>query len=52
MLTNNWGNGPRGTPTVDGQQVYALSGRGTLLCAAADSGEIVWKTTMQELGGR
>lgn len=52
MLTNNWGNGPRGTPTVDGQQVYALSGRGTLVCARADSGDIVWKTTMQELGGK
>src|SRR6476620_5631460 len=28
ILENNWGNGPRGTPTVDGARVYALGGQG------------------------
>ncbi|MEX1027817.1 MAG: polyvinylalcohol dehydrogenase, partial [Candidatus Paceibacterota bacterium] len=26
LLTNNWGDGPRSTPTVVGELVYALSG--------------------------
>src|SRR5205823_1690704 len=29
ILPNNWGPGPRGTPTVDAERVYALSGKGT-----------------------
>jgi len=28
ILENNWGEGPRGTPTIDGERVYGLSGRG------------------------
>lgn len=46
-----WGEGPRGTPTVDGERVYALSGAGVLACVARESGSILWKTTMQEHGG-
>uniref|UniRef100_A0A7C4QRY6 Polyvinylalcohol dehydrogenase n=1 Tax=Schlesneria paludicola TaxID=360056 RepID=A0A7C4QRY6_9PLAN len=37
------GNGPRSTPTVDGEFVYALGAHGDLVCAHADSGEIVWR---------
>ena len=29
---NNWGNGPRGTPTIDGDKVYALAPKGELIC--------------------
>lgn len=50
-LKNDWGNGPRGTPTVDGNFVYALSGSGALACVRADDGSAVWRTTMKELGG-
>ncbi len=46
------GDGPRGTPTVDGNHVYALGGNGDLLCAKTDSGDVVWRMNiLQEFGG-
>ena len=48
---NGWGDGPRGTPTVDGDRVYALGAQGALVCVDANSGDEVWRTTMQELVG-
>src|SRR5437016_943220 len=32
LLTNGYGDGPRGTPTVDGEFVYGVSGRGHVVC--------------------
>ncbi|MEA3211510.1 MAG: outer membrane protein assembly factor BamB [Chthoniobacter sp.] len=52
VLGNNWGGGPRGTPTVDGAFVYLLTGPGTLACLQAKDGKLVWQRTMQELGGK
>lgn len=52
ILQNGWGDGPRGTPTVDGDRVYALGGQGTLVCVAASDGKAQWQQTMQDLGGR
>ena len=52
VLENGWGDGPRGTPTVDGDRVYAMAGEGTLVCVKADSGDIVWKKNMKDFGGR
>ncbi|MBM3833757.1 MAG: polyvinylalcohol dehydrogenase [Verrucomicrobia bacterium] len=46
------GHGPRGTPTVDGDRLYGLSGRGDLVCAQIADGKVLWKKTMSELGGR
>jgi outer membrane protein assembly factor BamB len=51
VLENGWGDGPRGTPTVDGDRVYALAGEGTLVCAKADSGDVVWKVDLKQFGG-
>ena len=51
-LKNRWGDGPRGTPTVDGKHVYALSGQGTLICASVANGKEQWRVTMQSLGGK
>jgi outer membrane protein assembly factor BamB len=51
VLGNKWGDGPRGTPTVAGDRVYALGGQGALICAQAKDGKIIWQRTMQELGG-
>lgn len=51
-LDNGWGDGPRGTPAVDGDAVYALGGQGTLICAAVGSGEIRWQKSMTSLGGK
>ena len=51
ILKNGWGDGPRGTPTVDGDHVYALSGRGNLVCAKIADGKVVWEKTMKSFGG-
>ena len=51
VLSNNWGDGPRGTPTVDSGFVYALGATGTLVAVKASDGEVVWSTTMESLGG-
>jgi len=50
---NKWGNGPRGTPTVDDSNIYTLSARGQLICAKVSDGSIVWKRDLvKELGGK
>jgi outer membrane protein assembly factor BamB len=51
ILTNGWGDGPRGTPTVDGSRVYAMGGVGNLVCVNAADGEVIWNKTMGDLGG-
>ena len=45
---NGWGDGPRSTPTVDGDRVYAVGSLGNLICAKASDGSIVWQ---KNLGG-
>jgi outer membrane protein assembly factor BamB len=52
ILNNGWGDGPRGTPAVDGDRVYALGGQGTLICATVADGKVLWQETMQNLGGK
>jgi outer membrane protein assembly factor BamB len=44
--------GPRSTPTVDGDRVYALGINGDLVCLDARSGAIVWRRDLVgQLGG-
>jgi len=50
-LKNDWGNGPRGTPTVAGNFVYALSGQGDIACLAVADGSLKWHKTAKEFGG-
>ena len=38
-----FGDGTRATPTVDGDRVYILGARGTLLCVNATSGAEIWR---------
>jgi len=46
------GDGPRSTPTVADGHVYALGGRGDLVCVNADTGEEVWRKSLtKDLGG-
>jgi outer membrane protein assembly factor BamB len=52
ILSNGWGDGPRGTPTVDGARVYTMSGTGNLVCAEAANGKVVWTKAMKDLGGK
>lgn len=42
-FTNNFGHGPRCTPTVDGNIVYGLSANGKLVALNAIKGSEVWK---------
>jgi outer membrane protein assembly factor BamB len=51
---NDWGGGPRATPTVEPAtgRVYALSGDGALVCADLATGTVVWrKHLVDDLGG-
>ena len=49
---NDRGDGPRGTPTVDGDRIYALGGNGDLSCLDARTGKIGWsKNVLKEFGG-
>jgi outer membrane protein assembly factor BamB len=47
------GDGPRCTPTVDGDRVYALSRQGILACLSVTNGEIRWQLNYKkELVGK
>ncbi len=43
MIKEGRGNGPRGTPTIDGNNVYALSESGDLACLKFSDGSVVWQ---------
>jgi outer membrane protein assembly factor BamB len=48
-----WGGGPRCTPTVDGDFVYALTGAGALACLRRSSGQAVWaKNYAKDFNGK
>lgn len=50
---NDRGDGPRGTPTVDGNNVYSLGGNGDLSSIDAKTGRINWKLNIfQKFGGQ
>lgn len=49
---NNWGDGPRSTPTIDGDRVYFMAARGTLACLQAGDGKVVWSREMSDYGGK
>jgi outer membrane protein assembly factor BamB len=44
--------GPRATPAVDGDRVYALGATGTLLCLEAKTGQKVWQEDLLKLADR
>jgi outer membrane protein assembly factor BamB len=49
---NGWGDGPRGTPTVDGDRVYGISGSGVLICVSAADGKKQWSVDLRrDFGG-
>ena len=50
---NNWGNGPRGTPTIDGDKVYALAPKGELICLNIKNGSKLWNADLvKNFGGK
>jgi outer membrane protein assembly factor BamB len=53
IYNNKWGNGPRCTPTIDGDRAYALTGNGTLGCLNIKDGKVIWKVDLiKDLGGK
>jgi outer membrane protein assembly factor BamB len=51
--TNDRGPGPRSTPTVDGDRLYAMSETGDLACLRTSDGTVVWtRNILREFGGR
>jgi outer membrane protein assembly factor BamB len=45
---NGMGDGPRGTPTVDGDRVYVEGGNGDVTCLAAATGKTLWHVNLRE----
>jgi outer membrane protein assembly factor BamB len=53
LFSNDRGDGPRGTPTIDGNRLYALGGSGDLVALDLATGKPAWsKNLLQEFGGR
>lgn len=49
---NDRGDGPRGTPTVDGDRLYALGGNGELASLDTKTGKVVWSmNVLRKFGG-
>jgi outer membrane protein assembly factor BamB len=46
------GDGPRGTPTIDGDQLYTLGGNGDLSAVDVKTGRIIWNlNVLSKFGG-
>lgn len=50
-LDNGWGGGPRSTPTIAGDLLVAISGKGNVVCLSVKDGAERWRTSLTELGG-
>ncbi len=49
---NSMGDGPRGTPTIDGERLYAEGGNGDLVCLEAATGKTLWHVNLRsDFGG-
>jgi outer membrane protein assembly factor BamB len=49
---NDRGDGPRGTPTLDGDRLYAMTGDGVVVCLETATGKTVWSQNVaQKYGG-
>ncbi len=49
---NERGDGPRGTPTIDGNRLYTLAADGTLVCLDTETGKRIWGVNIvQSFGG-
>ena len=51
-LDDERGGGPRGTPTVEGDRLYALTEAGDLACLATRDGAVMWsRNIVRDFGG-
>src|SRR5262245_42084735 len=46
VFKNGWGDGPAGTPTIDGDFLYALDRQGELICVETASGTKRWSVNL------
>src|SRR5205823_5215026 len=46
FFQNRNGDGPRATPTVDGEVLYVMGGHGDLSCIDTSSGKKLWHVNM------
>lgn len=52
LFSNDRGDGPRSTPTIDGERLFALGGSGDLVCLDIKTGKPIWtKNLMRDFGG-
>jgi outer membrane protein assembly factor BamB len=52
-FSNDRGDGPRGTPTVDGTRVYAFGASGNLTALETASGKVAWTVNViRDFGGQ
>ena len=51
-VENDRGSGPRGTPSIDSDRLYALTENGDLACLRVADGTVVWqRNILKEFGG-
>ncbi len=51
-LDQEKGGGPRGTPTADGERIFALSEGGNLACLRSKDGSVIWsRNILKDFGG-
>lgn len=48
MFVDEFGNGPRSTPAIDGDMIFALGSMGNLFAAHKTSGEELWQVSFTE----
>ena len=48
LYEDEWGPGPRSTPIIDGDRVYALSCKGQFRCLNLADGKVVWGTSFEK----
>jgi outer membrane protein assembly factor BamB len=51
-LENDWGGGPRSTPSVSGDRLVAIGGRGDVVCMSIADGTELWRASLTDMGGR
>ena len=51
FLDNGWGGGPRSTPTISGDRLVVISGKGEVVCLSTSDGVEKWRASLTGLGG-